>query len=170
MNLVEKMTSEKIKDNTYMIWLESGSGFGPCSLYAGTWFWSNEFANIKKFVKEIVIIYGLQSIVDIDEEDYKLSFKDLFDKYQNSIDIDGNLKKSFINSVNKILLCDEKTIVELNKSLYKLVNELVKIGAEINAYIFDSPYSARALVESHMEQQLDDFNKKFEEYFSEDIL
>ena len=128
--IFKKMTSEKIKDTTYMIWLESGWGFGACSLYAGTWFWSKEFANVKKFVKEIVIIYGLQSIADIDEEDYKLSFKDLFNKYQNSIDIDGNLKKSFINSVNKILLCDEKTIVELNKRNNQ-IEELLKVNDEL---------------------------------------
>lgn len=170
MKYVEKMTSEKIGNNTYMIWVENGSGFGPCSLYAGTWFWSENFENIKMFVKETCVLLGLQSLIDIDEEDYEMSFNDLFIKYGNDLEISDNKKSSFVKTMGSLLLKNEINITELNISLYKLVKEFRKLGGEINAYIFDSPYSARALVESHMETQLDDFDKKFNEYFNEDIL
>lgn len=170
MKYVETMTTEKIKKDTYMIWVESGFGFGPCSLYSGSWFWSKDFGNIKRFIKEKCVLYGLLSLINVDEEDYDMSFEELINKYSVDLDLTKNSIKDSIKIITTLINKDEKNIAELNINLYELIKEFRNINGKINIYVFDSPYSARVLVESHKNIQLDDFDEKFEVYFNEDIL
>lgn len=165
-----KMKKEKIKRNSYLVWVESIVDEGPMSIDYGEWFWCEDFNQFKKFVKENCVKVVLNNIFNFEEIFMELPMDKAFRKVYDSVTFDEFITfKEVQNLVEK----DDKNYKELSKTMYKIMRLLSLCDHNANIQIFNSKYNTVPLLVEHFRSKgmhIQNIYEMLEESIIEDVL
>ena len=165
-----KMKKEKIKRNSYLVYVESIVDKGPMSVDYGDWFWCEDFNQFKKFVKENCVKVVLNNIFNFEESFMKLPMNKAFRKVYDNITFDEFIA---FREVEKLVEKDEINYKELSKTMFKIMKFLSNCDHNANIQIFNSKYDTIPLLVEHFRNKgmrIQNIYDMLEESIKEDVL
>ena len=145
-----KMKKEKIKRNSYLVYVESIVDKGPMSVDYGEWFWCEDFNQFKKFVKENCVKVVLNNIFNFEESFIKLPMNKAFRKVYDNVTFDEFIA---FREVEKLVEKDDTDYEKLSKTLFQIMKLLSPCDHGGNIQIFNSKYNTVPLLVEHFKNK-----------------